>query len=173
MLLTKSKNTKKGFAGDPTIMQKISQTSSPQGDVSGKYWSFRRRGGLSPDRDCSNPTVRRQISGSTTDLRPSGLRRQFQVDVSFFCFFCIFLVRSTRPRLFETNGQGTRARRRRTGHLLPPCGVSTRSRRSLRTRIERTKRPRAESFLRYQFQVSSQLTAAQTRGERERLRESS
>ena len=73
-------------------MQKISQTSFPQGDVSGKYWSFRRRGGLSPDRDCSNPTVRRQISGSTTDLRPSGLRRQFQVDVSLFLIFFVFFL---------------------------------------------------------------------------------
>ena len=77
----------------------------------------------------SNPTVRRYIA----DLKP-----QIKVDfaerskapvsgrcLSFFDFFCIFFVRSTRPRLFETNGQGTRARRSRTRRLISPCGVLT------------------------------------------------
>ena len=38
----------------------------------------------------SNPTVRRYIADLKPKSRltlPSGLRRQFQVDVSFFCFF--------------------------------------------------------------------------------------
>ena len=58
------------------------------------------------------------------------------------------------------------ARRQRTRRLLSPCGASTRSRRSLRTRIERTKRYRAESSSDLSSRCPSQLTAPQTRGER-------
>ena len=43
----------------------------------------------------SNPTVRRYIADLKPKSRltlPSGLRRQFQVDVSFFLFFLVFFL---------------------------------------------------------------------------------
>ena len=58
-----------------------------------KYWSFRRRGFVFLNKNDPNPTVRRHIFSRICNLTnrrlflPSGLRRQFQVDVSFFCFF--------------------------------------------------------------------------------------
>ena len=80
------------------------------------------------DRDCSNPTVRRQISGSTTDLGPSGLRRQFQVAVSFFCIFFVRRCPVRRTPTFLRPTAGPARYVIRTRRLLSPSGVSTQSR---------------------------------------------
>ena len=102
---------------------------------------FEGVGSSSSSRNDPNPTVRIPISRICNLTQhglklPSGLRRQFQADVSFFCFFCTTMARPTRRGLLLVEGK--RARRQRTRRLLSPCGVSTRSRRSLRTRTEGT-----------------------------------
>ena len=106
---------------------------------------------------------------------PSGLRRQFQVDVSLFLIFFVFFLYVRRaPDFLRPMDKG---RARAVGELVAACylrvGVSTRSRRSLRTRIEGTSAIPGRKLLRSQFQVSSQLTAPQTRGEQSLLKENS
>ena len=81
----------RGFFVGPVYVAKNKANSLLfQGDVSGKYWSFRRRGFEFSSQNDPNPTVRRYIADLKPKSRltlPSGLRRQFQVDVSFFVFF--------------------------------------------------------------------------------------
>ena len=80
----------------------------------------------------SNPTVRRYIADLKPKSRltlPSGLRRQFQVDVSlfliFFVFFCPF---DAPPAFLQARRPMDKGRARNvseTRHLISPCGVFT------------------------------------------------
>ena len=78
-----------GFLSVPCISQETTESAL---ETLGSTGLFEGVGSSSSSRNDPNPTVRIPISRICNLTQhglklPSGLRRQFQVDVSFFCFF--------------------------------------------------------------------------------------
>ena len=136
-----------GFLSVPCISQKISQIHfSFKETYLGSTGLFE---GVEVFQRTATVRTPRSVDISSADLSISKAERS-KAPVSgrclFFLYFSVFFLYVDAAPGFLRGLEGrARARRQRTRRLLSPCGVSTRSRRSLRTRIERTKRPRAES----------------------------